>query len=159
MKHIARWVAMTAAALLPAVSHASVITQSYTFSFTDFEIVGAPYDPWTGSFTVTYDPSVFGIKGSLDAFGSNLPASYGTFVWLNQPGLGLVIGDDCNTVSCIAGSNQAFISVPQNIGLYTVVNTDYLSETGTITAVPGPMAGAGLPSVVMAVSRNAYRRD
>ena len=102
--------------LMSSVSNASTVTQSYTFSFSDFQIIGAPYVPLAGSFTITYDPDVFGITGSLGAFSSNLPASYGTFVWLNQNGLGLVIGDYCNTVNCVAAANEAFISIPQKFG-------------------------------------------
>jgi hypothetical protein len=81
-----------------SVSHASVVTQDYTFSFLDFG-AGAPVDPWTGSFTITYDPDVFNVTGSLDAFSSNLPASYDTFVWANVNGLGLVIGDSCEAAA------------------------------------------------------------
>jgi len=43
---------LAAFTIVPA-SHASVITQNYTFSFSGFTPSDAPIDPWTGAFTVT----------------------------------------------------------------------------------------------------------
>ena len=58
-------VAIGASGLSPSASHATTVTQSYTFSFSGFTPSGSPLDPWTGSFTITYDPSVFLVGGSL----------------------------------------------------------------------------------------------
>jgi hypothetical protein len=58
-------VAIGASGLSPSASHATTVTQSYTFSFSGFTRSGSPVDPRTRSFTITYDPSVFLIGGSL----------------------------------------------------------------------------------------------
>jgi hypothetical protein len=145
-----------------SVSHASVVTQSYTFSFSGFG-AGAPVDPWTGSFTVTYDPSVFNVSGSLDAFSSNLPSTYGTFVWVNGSG-GLVIGDDCNSTDCgvVGGTTTAYFHVPQfGIAIYATATDSFFSATGGATlapAVPEPSTWAMLLLGFAGIGFMAYRR-
>jgi hypothetical protein len=151
-----------------SVSHASVVTQSYTFSFSGFGAKGAPetapVDPWTGSFTVTYDPSVFGVTGSLDAFSSNLGPTYGTFVFLNSSGVGgLIIGDNCNSLFCSAssGSLQAFLVVPQVFAAYSTATNLFESSTGGATlasAVPEPSTWAMMILGFAGVGFMAYRR-
>jgi hypothetical protein len=165
MKMFCSRILVLAASLLvvtSAVSHASTITQRYTFSFSFSSDPGAPFNPWSGSFTLTYDPSVFGVTGPLDAFSSNLPASYGTFVWTNQTGFGLAIGDDCSTINCHAGANQAFFGVATDgsvEAVYTVGNNmGFDTQSGNVTAVPEPSTWAMMILGFAGVGFVAYRR-
>jgi hypothetical protein len=143
-----------------SVSQASVVTQSYTFSFSGFIPSGAPVDPWTGSFTITYDPSVLGVTGSLDAFSSNLPASYGTFVWANLGGL--FIGDNCNSISCtVGGGDTAFFQVSTGSAAVATATTIFFNQTGGATlapAVPEPSTWAMMILGFAGIGFMAYRR-
>lgn len=67
------------------MANAATITETVDFTASGFSNPGAPpapapADPWTGSFTVTFDPAMASM-GTLDAFSSSLPAGYGTFVF------------------------------------------------------------------------------
>ena len=64
------WTAVTPA-------RAATITETYNYSIT---IAGGPI-PWFGSVTLTFDPTVASPSAPPDAFWSNLPASYGSFVF------------------------------------------------------------------------------
>jgi PEP-CTERM motif len=156
-----------------SVSHASVVTESYTFSFSDFVAEDfpetAPFDPWTGSFTVTYDPSVFGVTGSLDAFSSNLGPAYDTFVWGNYSGIGLVIGDQCDAFNCLTtgGTHTAWlVVVPGGIeaAYQTVTDTvDNAFDTSTggatlVSATPLPSTWSMMLLGIAGVGFMAYRR-
>jgi hypothetical protein len=98
-------VAMLGAVCLPiAAAHAAPITATYDFTYTFG--TGAPFNPWNGSFTLTFDPTATGTLGplALDAFSSNLPASYGTFEFLQNSSdftsNNIEIGDDCSASTC-----------------------------------------------------------
>lgn len=127
-------VALATMLLAPTISHASNVTEIYTFSIN--LSAGAPVAQWNGSFTITYDPTIFDVTGSLDAFSSNLPSSYDTFVWLNQTGLGLIIGDNCNALGCAAtGPHEAFLIIATtNVDLYDGT-ASYFSTSGKISSV------------------------
>jgi hypothetical protein len=109
--------------LVPAASQAELITQTYTFSYSDFHADGAfdfgaipppaPLDPWTGSFTVTYDPSVVINVGSpVDSFSSN--HDFGTFSFVYDSGA-LIVGTDCGFGGC--GLSGALVSAAFGDGL------------------------------------------
>ena len=79
------------ASVTSTISRAALITETIDFSFSNFTS-GSPIDPWTGRFTITYDPSL-NSSGSLTAFSSNLPAVYDPFVWTFGSSQQLIIGD------------------------------------------------------------------
>jgi hypothetical protein len=87
---------------------AATVTETYDFTASGFTPSGSPVEPWTGSFTITFDPTeTLLLSGALDAFSSNLPASYGTFTFVyGGAGNALVIGDDCAPLGCDADSTM-----------------------------------------------------
>ena len=143
-------------------SYASTVTKNYIFSFDFSGDPGAPVNPWSGSFTITYDPSVFGVTGSLDAFSSNLDASYGTFAWTNQTGYGLAIGDACSAVNCHGGARNAFfgLATDGSVEAYYSTNstTGFDTQSGNVTAVPEPSTWAMMILGFVGVGFMAYRR-
>ena len=154
-------VAIGASGLSPSASHATTVTQSYTFSFSGFTPSGAPVDPWSGSFTITYDP-ILPTHGSFDAFSSNLPASYGTFVWVNLIA-GLYIGDDCNMFVCgiQTGTNNAWFFTPGGAAAYSTPSVIYESSSGgavLASAVPEPSTWAMMLLGFAGIGFMAYRR-
>ena len=76
-------VALSAGAMKTA--NAATITETDNFTASGFTPSGSPVDPWTGSFTRTFDPTVSS-SGALNAFSSNLLAGrYGTFTFVVVP--------------------------------------------------------------------------
>jgi hypothetical protein len=154
-----------AAFTIVSAAHASVITQDYTFSFSGFTPSGAPIDPWTGAFTVTYDPILTNTTGALDAFTSNLSAAYGPFVWSNSPFGGLVIGDNCgpsfcgvnggtNSAAFVVGASLADISTPTSLLVFETRS----GGTTLATAVPETSTWAMMILGFAGVGFMAYRR-
>jgi hypothetical protein len=116
MKSIALFAAICAAALSTGVTqaaHAATITETYDFTAT---FLLGPISTWDGSFTITFDPTSPVPSGPLplDAFSSNLPASYGTFMYAQEIGGSAAggvtdIGNHCSLGTCtvVLGTNQA----------------------------------------------------
>jgi hypothetical protein len=146
-------------------ANAATITASYDFTASGFKPSGiSPVDPWTGSFTITFDPAVSGRVGplALDAFSSNLPASYGTFEFVyNGAGSVLCIQEFSSTNFCSVtkGTDEAFSAffpVTASGGLtfagalIASTSSDEVSGTdsGTVTmrvAAPATPLPAALP--------------
>jgi hypothetical protein len=144
-------------------ANAATITATYDFTITDFTPAGSPVDPWSGSFTITYDPTAAGGLGplALDVFSSNLPASYGTFEY-SQGSTFVFIGDKCVRGGCLIplGTDSAALDfIPDasggvaafGIGIIaspSLTTANFLSETGTVavTALPAalPLFTTGL---------------
>jgi hypothetical protein len=152
-----------------APTHAATITQSYTFSFSGFTPPdpifpgNAPFDPWSGSFTITYDP-ISDTSGSLDAFSSNLPSSYGTFVWTTTPFNGIAIGDFCPATLCFAtlGTDTAWFELNGGVASYGTTNSLYDSNPGVVTllaaAVPELSTWAMMTLGLAGIGAMTYRR-
>jgi hypothetical protein len=161
---------LAASTFVPAASRADVITQSYTFSYSDFHADGgfgaipppAPLDPWTGSFTVTYDPSVNNDEGSpVDSFSSN--HDFGTFSFVYDSGA-LIVGTDCGGGGC--GLNAFLVSAAFSDGLagysegagFSFLGSGSLTLVGEVTAVPEPSTWAMMILGFAGVGFMAYRR-
>ena len=150
-----------------SAAKAATITETYDFTASGFGIgTGSPVDPWTGSFTITFDPTQSGSIGplTLDAFKSNLPASYDPFVYSQSSNL-VFIGDSCNLGGCSAtngvdnavfdffadasgnpsGIDALITSIRSPSSLFEAAN---FSVTLAPAGAPGPIAGAGLPGVL-----------
>jgi hypothetical protein len=146
--------AIALAACLPVTAAKSAtVTQSFNFSASSFPS-GSPINGWTGSFTITWNPTGGFQSGVLGAFSSNLPAGYGTFTgFYAGSGSGVVLGDNCTTSDCevIPNNDQAkleFLPAGVSGGLEFVFATvsststdgDFTSFTGTVTQTPLPAA-------------------
>jgi len=131
-------------------ARAATITQTYNYSIT---IAGGPI-PWFGSVTLTFDPTVASPSAPPDAFSSNLPPSYGSFVFIT--GATVLIGDNCSGLSCgvSAGADRAFFAFTvDSSGLNPVFSSADLSSvtnntrvfTGTSGTVTVAAAAAATP--------------
>ena len=155
------------ASVTSTISRAALITETIDFSFSNFIPSGSPIDPWTGSFTITYDPSL-NSSGSLTAFSSNLPAVYDPFVWTFGSSQQLIIGDACNLVfnscSVTTGKNQAAMNITAGFAdITTATNTQtFFTSTAssivTVAAVPEPSTWAMMILGFAGVGFMAYRR-
>jgi hypothetical protein len=129
-------VALLATVCLP-VSAAKAATFTYDFSIT-FP-TGAPVSTWSGSFTLTYDPTLMGsTTGPITP--SNLLTGYGTFVYQQTNNL-IRIGDNCNSVRCnAAGPDLAVLNftvdasgIPTPVG--AVISDSAGNDFDTLTTV------------------------
>lgn len=157
-------------------ANAAVITETESFTASDFTPSGSPANPWTGSFTITFDPTIAS-SGALNVFSSNLPAGYGTFAFSYMgPGGLLELGDNCGAANCsaTAGTDTAFLDifpVSASAGLTfheafvgSTSNTISLftSFTGTLTptvpSIPLPAALAFIATGLGALGLLGWRR-
>jgi hypothetical protein len=159
---------LTLAACLIALSvetaGASPITDAISFNATNFSPSGAPVDPVTGSFTVTFDPTVNG-SGSVTL---NTPlninvGAIGFEYFASNLGGELIIGSLQSGIGVVSAGSDEFFLVGRNFQS-TPTLTDFVysqvGETANFTAgsipgsiapsVPGPIAGAGLPGLIFA---------
>jgi len=91
------------------VAKAATITEMYDFTATFSSSTSV--NPWMGSFTITFDPTASGSLGPLplDAFSSNLPASYNPFEY-SQAASNIAVGDNCGSGAfCGASTGQAWL--------------------------------------------------
>jgi hypothetical protein len=163
---------LAASTFVPAASRAEFITQTYTFSYSDFHANGgfdfgaipppAPLDPWTGSFTVTYDPSVNNDVGSpVDSLSSN--HDFGRFSFVYDSGA-LIVGTDCGGGGC--GLNASLVSAAFGDGLagysegagFSFLGSGSLTLVSEVPAVPEPSTWAMLLIGFAGIGFMAYRR-
>jgi hypothetical protein len=124
-------------------ARAATITETYNYSIT----IGGPI-PWFGSVTLTFDPTVASPAAPPDAFSSNLPPSYGSFVFITSA-TGVLIGNSCSGFSCSvnAGTDRAFFAFTvDSSGLNPVFSSADLSSvtdtTKLFTATSGTVTVA-----------------
>jgi hypothetical protein len=155
-------------------ANASVITETINFSATGFGS-GAPFSSATGSFTITFDPlvTVVGEATTITFNGVNIPqgviAPY-FFYNANLSGglLTVCSPSEASANSCIVSpshnefdiqilnvkSNPTFNFL--NYATSSVTNKIFSSgggvfgKGGSVSVVPGPILGAGLPGLIMA---------
>ena len=160
-------------AVVPA--GAASITETFIFNA---RVFGGPYDPVSGSATVTFDPAVSQAVTPLPSFLSNVPADEPFFFIYDASTHNLEFGDNCvqNSCSVESGTNQfeigfavdaAGVPNPASGGLAysTVSDTHFFSSRsmtvflGTGTAVPEPASFAllatALLGLIFAVRRQA----
>jgi len=75
MKSILAAATILSALAINTVAHAALITETYDFSVPGFAS-SAPVNPWTGEFTLTFDPTIAAGPSPVTSFTSNLPATF-----------------------------------------------------------------------------------
>jgi hypothetical protein len=125
----------TAAIVLFSVSaSAATITDKVMFNANNFVPAPSPTDPVTGTFTITFDPTL-NYADTTNGI-QFAPGTDDFFLSIN----GFVSGNPAfdQTVYAQAGATDLF-------------STSAVSGSVTpVTAVPGPIAGAGLPGLILA---------
>ena len=154
----------------PTASQAELVTRTYTFDYSGFaaHVFGAPdlnprapVDHWTGSFTITYDPSASDAAGSVDSFSSNF--GFGAFAFAYDFG-DLMIGTDCSSYGCTVRGGVASAALAGNSAAYSVANGLLFFGSGSIRpldqvgAVPEPSTWAMLVIGFAVVGAMTYKR-
>jgi len=155
-------------------ANASMITETINFTATGFG-AGAPFSSATGSFTITFDPLVTVVgQGTTITFNSvNIPqGNLAPYFFYNanlSGGLLTVCSPGQVSVStCIVspGHNEFDIQIlnVKSIPTFNFLNYATSSVTtkffasgggvfgngGSVSVVPGPIVGAGLPGLLLA---------
>src|SRR5262249_26676853 len=166
MKYLHSLIAASALVLgFGAPADATPITETFTFNVSGFG-PGAPVDTVTGSATVTFDPTIDNSVTSvtLDNINILFDGTIGArnIVSIDFMAIGGIIAGTGGfpEFAVVAGTNDFFVDfsptaltfrhlVYSQVGSTAVFST----ENGSVSvanAVPGPIAGAGLPGLIFA---------
>jgi hypothetical protein len=141
IKTVLTMLAVTSTLVLGGMVRANAdATLTYDFTTTFPAFFNPPFSTWDGSFTITFDPTAVGLHGpsALDAFSSNLPASYSPFVYFQSDNI-VEIGDNCSSIGCLAETrtNTALIVFEVDASGTPTMPTFILNSTN-------PMTGEGV---------------
>ena len=104
--------AVTLSAGAMKTANAATIKKTDNFTASGFAPSGSPADLWTGSFTITFDPTVSS-SGALNAFSSNLLAGrYGTFTFVVDQSGELTIRDRVTPARTITVTDPPATTTP-----------------------------------------------
>jgi hypothetical protein len=163
MKALSGWIASACVLALGAgPANAAMITETINFIAT---FLAAPVNPVTGSFTITLDPTVLIQRATTVAFNevnimpSAIPPMFDYIPSINGGSLTVCSTKALPGCTVDAGFNSFFIQIQHFQTTPTFSRFDYAQSSvpgffstlaGSVSVVPGPIVGAGLPGLILA---------